>query len=210
MTKRFIVGACMAVVLLVGVTLFVAAVQPFAASAAGQGQAGSSAGEPEETQAAESGQRMHINISRNLNGEEVSGSVFITVEDPETLPQEAPDALGLFVGRDGSTLTLGSGPIEVTVDVEQINGQEPVETANASYGGEEVAVLLTADTVYYEDTTEEPFIDDAMIEAGEITITRTLEAGSADGLGEDMVVRVWGSMVDGQLTAEIVVYEPLR
>jgi hypothetical protein len=152
---------------------------------------------------------MYIEISRNLNGEDLSGGVLVTFENPDQLPAEDPAVLGVYAGRSGSTLTLGTGQIEVTVDVEQINDQEPVTTANASYNGDEVDILFTDSTIFYKDTTEEPHIDRAEIEAGELTVTRSLETGSADEIGENMVIRAWGTMVDGQLVAEIIVYEPL-
>lgn len=87
-------------------------------------------------------------------------------------------------------MTLGTGSIAVTVDVEQINDQEPITTGSATYNGDEVDVLLTGNTVFYEDTTAEPQIGQEGIDAGEITITSTLEPGSADALGEEMVLRV--------------------
>lgn len=206
MKKRLIVGGFMAMLLFAAVTLFAAMAQPFSASAAPQEQSGDN----EAVEATQSGDTRYIEISRNLNGEDLSGGVLVTIENPDELPAADPDALGVFVSRNGNALTLGTGTIEVTVDVEQINDQEPVTTANASYDGDEVEVLFTDSTVFYEDTTEEPHIDREEIEAGEITVTRTLEPGSADAIGEDMVLRAWGSMVDGQLVADIVVYEALR
>jgi hypothetical protein len=150
---------------------------------------------------------MYIEISRNLNGEDLSGGVLVTFENPEELPATDPDALGVFVAQNGDTFTLGTGQIAVTVDVEQINDQDPVTTSDVSYDGDEIDVRFTESTIFYEDTTEEPVIDRAEIEAGQITVTRTLEAGSANDIGENMVLRIWGTMVDGQLVADIVVYE---
>jgi hypothetical protein len=205
MNKRILIGGFMALLLFAAVTLFAAAAQLFAASAAGQEQSG----DTEDVEATQAGDTMYIEISRNLNGEELSGGVLVTFEDPEELPAADPDALGVFVASSGNELTLGTGSIAVTIDVEQLNDQEPVTTADASYDGDEINVLLTENTVFYEDTTEEPFIDREEIEAGQMTVTRTLEAGSAGDIGDNMVVRVWGSMVDGQLVADIVVYERL-
>ncbi|MFZ0546267.1 MAG: hypothetical protein WAM60_12555 [Candidatus Promineifilaceae bacterium] len=201
MSKKIILGGLMAVLLFAALTLFVAAVQPFAAFAAGQEQSGDSNNE--------SGETMYIEISRNLNGEDLSGGVFVSLEDPPELPADAPDAHGVFVDRSGDTLTLGTGSIAVTVDVEQINDQEPETTSNASYSGDEVDILLTDNTIFYEDTTPEPQIGREEIEAGHISLTRTLQPGSADDLGEDMILRVWGTMVNGQLHADVVVYDPI-
>lgn len=209
MSKRIIVAGFMAVLLLAAVTLFVAAVQPFSALAAPQAAPQQQSGDTEDIEATQSGQTMYIEISRNINGEEMSGGVFINLDDPAELPAEEPALFGVFVGRSGNTLTLGTGQIAVTVDVEQVNDQEPVTTGSATYNGDEVDILLSGSTIFYEDTTAEPHIGQEEIDAGEITITRTLEPGSADALGEDMVLRVWGTMVDGQLVAEIVVYEPI-
>jgi hypothetical protein len=209
MNKKILAGVFMALLLFAAVTLFVAAAQPFAASAAGQQQSGDTQTEDiEATQ--QSGDTKYVEISRNLNGEELSGGVLITFENPEELPDIDPNMFGVFVAQNGDSLTLGTGQIEVIIDVEQINDQEPVTTSNASYDGDELDVLLTDSTIFYEDTTVEPAIDREEIEAGEITVPRTLVPGSADAIGEDIFVKVWGSMVDGQLVADIVVYEALR
>lgn len=208
MNKKLLAGAFMALLLFAAVTLFVAAAQPFSASAAGQQQSGDA--ETEDGQATQSGDTKYIEISRSLNGEELSGGVLITFENPEELPDTDPNMLGVYVAQNGDTLTLGTGRIEVTIDVEQINDQDPVTTSNAGYDGDEKDVVLTGSTVFYEDTTVEPEIDREEIEAGEITVPRTLVPGSADAIGENMVVKVWGSMVDGRLVADIVVYEALR
>ncbi len=206
MNKRIIIGGVMAVLFLAAATVFVAAVQPFSASAAGQAQTG----DTEDIEATQVGDAMYIEISRNLNGEELSGGVFITFENPDELPATDPDTRGVFAGLSGNTVTVGTGRIEVTVDVEQVNNEEPVTTANATYNGPEVDILFTDSTIFYEDTTEEPHIDREEIEAGELTITRTLQPGTADALGENMVIRAWGTMVDGQLVADIIVYEPIK
>ena len=206
MSKRIIIGGVMAVLFLAAATLFVAAVQPFSAFASGQAQTG----DTEEVEATQAGDVMYIEISRNLNGEELSGGVFVTFENPDELPDAEPDAHGVFQGQSGNALTLGTGSIEVTVDVEQVNDQDPVTTANATYDGPEIDILFTDSTIFYEDTTEEPHIDRAEIEAGQLTVTRTLEPGTADSLSENMIIRAWGTMVDGQLVADIIVYQPLR
>lgn len=206
MSKKFIVSGLIAVLFLAAATLFVAAIQPFSASAAGQAQSG----ETEEVEATQSGDAMYIEVSRNLNGEELSGGVFVTFENPDELPAADPNTLGVFVGRSGNTLTLGTGQIEVTVDTEQLNDQEPVTTANASYDGDEIDIRFTDSTLFYKDTTEEPHIDRPEIEAGQLTVTRTLEPGSADEIGDNMIIKAWGTVVDGQLVAETILYEPVK
>lgn len=145
------------------------------------------------------------------NGERTSGTVDITFVDPDFLPGTAEDAFGLYLGRDGNTLTLGSGSIEVTLDVEVINDEPPVTTVHADHSGPQTTVVVTDATALYVDTTPHPEIGPEALAAGPLTITRTLEpVATLDGLGDNMVVRAWGSVQDGQLVADTLVYEPIR
>lgn len=198
MKRRMIILASIAGVLLFGVIAVMASLLlPFANTALAQNSGGS-------------GRVMVLAVEQNINGERFGGEVRVTFEEAAELPAEAPDADGLYLGRDGSTLTLGGSPIEVTVDVEVVNNEEPATTVNASHGGAEMTVVVTDATLIYEDTTPQPDITPADIEAGELTVTRTVTPGSLDDLGENMLVRAWGSEQDGVLVADILVYEAIQ
>jgi len=136
--------------------------------------------------------------------------VRITFADPPELPEQAADAAGLFLGRDGDVLTVGTGLIEVDVSVEAVNDQEPVTTISASHDGDDVQLAVGENTVYYEDVTERPEITPEMVAAGEHQVTRVLEPGSLDEIGDNMEIRAWGEVVNGQLVADVLVYGAIK
>jgi hypothetical protein len=98
----------------------------------------------------------------------------------------------------------------VDVSVEALNDQEPVTTINASHDGDDVAVTVDENTVYYKDVTERPEITPEMIAAGEHQVTLELEPGSLDEIGDNMEIRAWGEVVDGQLVADVLVYGVIK
>ncbi|MCL4261648.1 MAG: hypothetical protein KJ069_00465 [Anaerolineae bacterium] len=195
-TKKLVIG-------ILGLGLLVAAValamlQLFAPGAAAVAQTNS--GQPE----------MVLAVSEVVNGESFSGEVRVSFAEAAGLPESAPTALGLFLGRSGDTLTLGTGPLEVEVAVERVNDEPPTTNIQASHGGDEVTVLVTEETAVYADTTASPHITPEDIAAGHKTIPRTIAPGSLEDIGENMIVRVWGMEQNGQLVADVLVYEPIR
>lgn len=160
---------------------------------------------------AQSGDReMVIAVEEVVNGERTAGTVRVTFEDPDTLPDRPTDASGLFVSGDATSLTLGTGTIEVEVGIDVINDDEPVTTIDASFSGPEETVQFNDSTQFYADTTARPNITTQDVEAGTLTVTRMLEPGSADAIGENMMIRIWGHQENGRLVADVVVYEPIR
>ncbi|MFC1997892.1 hypothetical protein ACFLXI_09890, partial [Chloroflexota bacterium] len=190
--KRIVMVVGMTVLVLViaaGVLLTQSATPPMAVRAQ----------EPGENPKAE--KILEIAVERNINGEVVSGEVQVGFEDPEVLPEEAESAFGVFLGMDGDVVTLGTGSIEVVVDVEVLNDEEPVRTVNISHSGDPVEIKMTSDTVIYADTTPTPEISDADLESGSKLITRTIRPGSFEAIEDGMILRVWGPVQDGVVTA---------
>jgi hypothetical protein len=153
---------------------------------------------------------MVIAVEEVINGESFGGEVRVSFEDPPELPDRAEDAAGLFLSQDGDELTLGTGAIEVDVSVEVINDEEPVTVVNASHDGDEVLLIVDENTLYYRDATGRPDITRAVVEAGQLQLTRVIEPGSLDEIGENMLVRAWGEVKDGRVVADLVLYDPIR
>ncbi len=159
----------------------------------------------------QSGEReMIIAVEEVINGERTAGEVRVSFEDPANLPNRPEDAGGVYVSHGNNDITVGTGSIEVEVGVEIVNDEEPVTVVNANYSGPEETVTFNENTMFYKDTTLRPEITTADIEAGAITVTRSVEAGSADDIAENMMIRIWGHQEDGQLIADVVVYEEIR
>ncbi len=152
---------------------------------------------------------MIIAVEQIVNGERFAGEVRVQYQDPPELPPQPEQAGGLFLSQIEDTLAIGTGSIEVEVGVEVKNDEEPVRTVNATHSGDPITVLFGEDTAFLEDTTPHPEITPEDIEAGVKTITRTLAPGTASGLGENMMIRVWGNWQGETLEADLVVYEPI-
>ncbi len=151
-----------------------------------------------------------IAIEEVKNGESFGGEVRISFSDPTELPDRVEDTSGLFLSKDGQELSLGTGAIEVDVSVEIINDQEPKRVVNTSYDGSEVQLMVDENTIFYRDATVRPEITREILEAGQLQLTRVLETGSIDELGENMMVRARGEIKDGRLLADLIVYEPIE
>ena len=68
---------------------------------------------------------------------------------------------------------------------------------------------MNADTAIYADITPEPEISDADLESGSKMVMRTIIPGSLEAIGEGMILRVWGPVQDGVVTAKVLVYESI-
>jgi hypothetical protein len=135
--------------------------------------------------------------------DEGGGPVRITFADPPEIPAESPDTFGVFLRRQDNSLFLGTGEIEVSVEVNNDETQ-----LSAKNNGPEVEVVVTGDTVIYEDITEAPVLAPEDVEKGEMVVQRSVkQVEDLDGLGENMIVRVWGERRGDRLIARLVVYD---
>ena len=148
--------------------------------------------------------------NENNECETVAGTVQIQIDEADGLPEIAPDVQALYVSQDGDTLTLGTGNINIEVNIEQINDNEPVTAISASHSGPEVYVKVTDATQVYFDTTDEPEPTKADLEAGTMVVKATVTEGTLADLDKNTMVRAWGIMQDGVLTADVLVIEPIR
>lgn len=153
-------------------------------------------------------------VEKVVDGETISAEARIIFEDAPEIPESAPDAYGLFLSRDERWITIGSGPIDVSVQVEVINDQDPTRIVSASHSGEPVTFRVSDNTVFLKDTTQRPDLaaEDiaAASEFGEIVVQGTTSIGSLEEIGENTVLRVWGEIQNGVLVAKLVVFEVLE
>lgn len=140
----------------------------------------------------------------------VAGEVTVKLENPPELPDSPAAVDGVFKGYEGDRISVGTGNIDVSIEVEQVNDQEPVMAVSASHSGPLVDVMMTADTVIFLETTAEPKPTQADLDAGEMTVPRVIEAGSLDHLGEDTMIQAWGSRDGNTITADVLVITPIR
>lgn len=153
---------------------------------------------------------MVIAAEKVVNGERVAGEVRVQFEDPDSLPEASPGAMGLYLGRNGDRITVGQGSIEVEVEVEVVNDEEPIQRVRASHSGGEALIRVTEATIYLADTTEMPAIRDSDIAAGKLVVQRVLEPGDLGELIEPMMIRAWGVEQGGELVADLLLYESIH
>ena len=142
--------------------------------------------------------------------ETTAGTVSVGFDEAEGLPEIAPDMIGLFVAHSGDTVTIGTGNIEVEVNVEQVNDNDPVTAVSAVFSGPELEIMVSAETQIYADVTPHAEPTRADLDAGQMTVQRVVEAGALGDISDGMMIRAWGIMDGDVLNADVLVYEPIR
>jgi hypothetical protein len=106
-------------------------------------------------------------------------------------------------------LTVGTGAIELSVDVEidASTGQE-ITSVVPSTNGPELEVVFTLDTLFYRDVTD--IAGQMPDESGEVTIMQEIRpVTDSDPIEENMEVQVWGERRGSRIIADVVVFGPL-
>jgi hypothetical protein len=131
----------------------------------------------------------------------------LRIEPAAELPQTPPETAGLFVRREDNSIFVGTGDIEVSVEVDG-TGQR---TTSADFSGPVLEVVVTRDTVIYRDTTKIP--DPSEGQSGEVIVQQVIEAvESPEELGADQPtteIQVWGSRSGDRIVAEVLIYRLL-
>lgn len=152
-----------------------------------------------EEPAASAGQRV-IAISRDTGNGPISVRIF--TEPAEELPDRPAETGGAFVRREDDSIFVGTGNITLDVEVDGATGQNDVSLKS---DGPEVEVVVTRDTVLYEDITDmdEAFADG---ESGDKILQQRLRPGSLEEVGPNMELQVWGERQGDRVIAEVLVY----
>ena len=149
----------------------------------------------------------------------------VSFEQAEGIPQSEPETNGIVTTVDGDTLTIqefnmnsmmdvsGEGGVfveEIVVDVEE--GEELPENMPVFMGadGPEIEVVITHDTQIYKDVTFPGMIE--LNESGEMPempekIEIKVELASADEIGTNSIVTVWGKRTGDRVVAEVILFQ---
>ena len=136
-------------------------------------------------------------------------SVQTTLLPAAELPDEGATASGLVLGRQDDVLTVGTGAIELAVEV-QVDGSTGRETTTVvpSTNGPELEVVLTRDTLLYRDITD--IAGQIPDKSGEVTIVQEIRPATDSRLIEEqMEVQVWGERRGERIIAQVLVFGPL-
>ena len=139
--------------------------------------------------------------------------VTITVMPADELPAGRHDVSGVLKSSDADSITVGTGSIELDVDVKVHNGEEPQRTVTLNHSGPEIEVRLTPDTVVYRDETPRQDVEGTLPEGSDVAIDSDILVkqivtlvDSTDEIGDDTEVAVWGTSDGDVVVAEVLVY----
>lgn len=132
-----------------------------------------------------------------------------TILPAPELPDEPSAAFGVLVSREDDKLIVGTGNIELDVDVE-VDPATGKETATflPSTDGPQLEVVLTADTIVYKDVTDLSLQPGQ--ESGEREVVQAVrQVGSNDDVTGSLEIEVWGEKRGDRIIATMLVYGPL-
>ncbi len=164
--------------------------------------------EPEE-ETAVSGGGGRVMQSVEIGNDGAAVSVQTTILPAEELPEEEASAFGIVLSRQDDTLTIGTGDLELSVDVE-VNGETGQETTSVvpSTNGPELEVVLTRDTILYREVTD--VAGQMPNQSGEVTIMQEIRpVTDSSQIETQMEVQVWGERRGDRIIADVVVFGPL-
>ncbi|MCA9921354.1 MAG: hypothetical protein KC421_03225 [Anaerolineales bacterium] len=136
-------------------------------------------------------------------------SVRTTILPAPELPQTESAAFGILKQREDNSLMIGTGDIELSVDVE-VDGATGRETTSVvpSTSGPKLEVVITRDTIIYRDVTD--LTADAPTESGEREIVQQVrQIDSLDDLPDNAEIEVWGERSGDRIVADVLVFGPL-
>lgn len=202
MKRRILIGtAVLAVIILLvgGAVTAVRLLAPESESASGEA----------DTAVADSGGggRVMQSISSQNGGPPVA--VQTTILPAPELPDEPSAAFGVLVSREDNTLLVGTGNIDLEVDVEvdPETGQESTSLIPRT-DGPQLEVVLTPDTIIYRDVTDLGISPEQ--ESGEREIVQQVrQVDSADDVAGNLELEVWGERRGDRIVATVLVYGSL-
>jgi hypothetical protein len=131
-------------------------------------------------------------------------SLRIRIEPAPELPDRPAAAAGVFARRQDNSIFVGTGDIELDVDVDGATGERRVQLGHS---GPEIEVVITRDTIVYRDETEMPTAKPEALKSGETTIQQVIrQVDSLVEAGQNTELQVWGEKRGDRVIAQVVVY----
>lgn len=161
----------------------------------------------EDTAVPSGGGRVMQSVMSQNGGPPVA--VQTTILPAPELPHEPSAAFGVLVSREDNTLLVGTGNIDLEVDIE-VNpetGQESTSLIPRT-DGPQLEVVLTPDTVIYRDVTDLSLQSGQ--ESGEREIVQAVrQVNSSDDVTGNLELEIWGERRGDRIVATVLVYGPL-
>ncbi|MBK8900410.1 MAG: hypothetical protein IPM53_04440 [Anaerolineaceae bacterium] len=160
-----------------------------------------------EAEAPRSGGRVMQSVSSRDGGPPVA--VQTTILPAPELPDEPAAAFGVLVSREDNTLLVGTGNIDLEVDIE-VNpetGQESTSLIPRT-DGPQLEVVITPETLIYRDVTDLSIPPEQ--ESGEREIVQQVrQVDSSDDVTGNLELEIWGERRGDRIVATVLVYGPL-
>jgi hypothetical protein len=123
------------------------------------------------------------------------------------LPNTESETSGVYLRTVDNSVFVGTGSIELNVQIEQAADGSVVPSVSLSSDGPEVEVVITRDTVLYKDVTKIPGQGGVPRKAGDTTVVQQIELiDTLDELGGNAELQVWGTRRADRVVADIIVY----
>ncbi len=133
-------------------------------------------------------------------------SLKITTLPADELPDEPKEVSGVFVSREDNSIVVGTGSIELSVEVTQDQSGAIQRDVSMTANGPEVEVIIAHDTILYREETEDPAAG-RNSKGGEYTVQQVITpVDNLEELGKNTEVLVWGERRGDRVVADIVVY----
>ena len=161
----------------------------------------------EETAVASGGGRVLQSVSSQNGGPPVA--VQTTILPAPELPDEPSAAFGILQSREDNTLIVGTGNIDLEVDVE-VNPDTGRESTSLipTTDGPVLEVVLTPDTIIYRDVTDLNLPPHQ--ESGEREIVQQVRlVTSSDDVTGNLELEIWGERRGDRIVATVLVYGSL-
>ncbi len=208
-TRKLVIGmgAIMVVAALVAVSVTLGLLA--AGGSDSDGEIVSAAPSNQASQQADSGARRPAGRVMETVIDDGNGPVASRIEilpSPD-LPVRESETSGIFLRQIDNSIFVGTGATELNVQIEQAADGSIVPSVSLSSNGPEVEVVITHDTVLYQDVTEIPGQGGVPGKAGDTTVTQKVELiDTLDDLKGNAELQVWGTRRADRVVADILVF----
>ena len=154
------------------------------------------------------------NEPRFIGGEKVlaysgpDGAVSSTIKtlaSPD-LPSEDPVTVGLFKRSEDNKLILGTGPLQLDLNIEIVGGGPSMPTLVIKNFGPDVEIVVPVGTLIFNDVTETPGIFSGDLEPGENIVQQQLKViFDLSDIPENTIISVWGDKRGDRVVADVLV-----
>ena len=131
----------------------------------------------------------------------------ITVVPSPDLPDSEADVGGVFVRRDDNSIFVGTGDVELNLEIEVTQSGAVNPQVSLKHNGPVIEVVITHETDVYREETEVPGEGGRQLKGGDHTVQQVVSpVDSLDELGKNTEVQVWGERRGDRVVADVFVY----